>query len=90
MPGKDDNASDNFGLYEDEKSILEVQDIEGDHRDLVGKSLDTRNRIRVRRTPQNGLLRNELSSSIREVKFSEQEFLADTPVSNIKYDHIGS
>lgn len=40
MLGKDNNTSDNFGNYKDEESILKVQDIEGDHRDLVGKSLD--------------------------------------------------
>ena len=51
MPGEDDNASDNFGPYEDEGSTPEAQDIEGDHRDLVGKSSDTRSRARAGRTP---------------------------------------
>ncbi len=31
IPGEDENTSDNFGLHEDEESILEEQDIKGDH-----------------------------------------------------------
>ena len=88
--GEDDNASDNFGSYKNEDSIPKTQDIKRDHRDLVGKSSDTESRARVGHTPQNRLLGSELSSSLREVKFSEQEFLTSTPVSNIKYDHPGS
>ncbi len=41
------------------------------------------------RTPQAGLLGSELSSSLREVRFSDQEFAAGTPVFNIKYNHLG-
>lgn len=37
--GEDNNTSDNFRTYLDEKSILEEQNIEGDYKDLVGKSL---------------------------------------------------
>ena len=87
MPGEDDNASDNFGPYEDERSTPEAQDIEGDHRDLVGESSDTGSRARAGHTPQDGLLGSESSSSLTEVRFSEQEFPAGTPISNIKYDH---
>ena len=90
MPGEDDNASDNFGPYEDERSTPKAQDIEGDHRDSVGESSDTGSRARAGRTPQDGLLGSESSSSLTEVRFSEQEFPAGTPVSNIKYDHPGS
>lgn len=42
MPGKDDNISNIFGLYEDEVSTLEEQDIENDPRDLMDESLDIR------------------------------------------------
>ena len=87
MPEEDYNVSDNFGSYEDEGSIPEAQDIEEDHRNLVGKSSDTRSHTKTRRTPQDGLLGSESSSSLREVGFSEQEFSAGIPVSNIKYDH---
>ena len=87
---EDDNTSDNFGLYEDEKSTLEVQDIERDYRDSVGKSSDIGSRAKAGRTPQDRLLGIELSSSLREVRFSEQEFATSTTVSNIKYDHLGS
>ncbi len=41
------------------------------------------------RTPQAGLLGSESSLSLREVWFSDQEFTADTPVCNIKYNHPG-
>ena len=57
---------------------------------MVGKNLDTRSRARARNTPKDWLLGNELSLSLKEVKFSEQEFLTKIPVSNIKYDHPGS
>ena len=71
---------------------LEEEDIEGDYRKLGGKSSDIENRARnglVERTPQSGLLRSESSSSLREVRFSDQEFAASTLVSNIKYNHFG-
>lgn len=42
MPGKDDNALDNFGHHEKEEYILEEQDIEEDQIDLVGESSDTK------------------------------------------------
>ncbi len=41
------------------------------------------------RTPQTGLLGSELSSSLKKIRFSDEEFAADTPVSNIKYYHLG-
>lgn len=46
MPRQDDNASDNFRPYENEKSILIVQNIEKNHRNLVEKTLKTENYIR--------------------------------------------
>ena len=93
IPEEDNNASENFGPHEDEESVLEDQDIEEDHTNLIGKNLDIRSRARdglSRRTPQNGLFANESSSSLKEIKFSEQEFLAGKPISNIKYYHLGS
>ena len=35
------------------------------------------------------LLGKDSSSSLREVRFSDQEFAAGTPISNIKYDQRG-
>lgn len=43
---KNDNTLDNFRFYEDKKSILEVQDIKRDYRDLVDENSDTRNRTK--------------------------------------------
>lgn len=43
MPEKDDNVSDNIGPYENEKSVLERQDIEENDIDQVGRSLDIEN-----------------------------------------------
>ena len=51
MPAEDNNTSDNFGPYEDEKSTLEAQDIEKDHKNLVDKSSDTKNCVRARGIP---------------------------------------
>ena len=90
MPGEDDNISDNFGPYEEEEFIPEVQDMEEDYRDLVGKSSDTGSYARAEHTFQDGLLRSESSSSLKEARFSEQEFSTGILVSNIKYDHPGS
>lgn len=44
--GEDDNISKNFGSHKDEKSILEKQDIKGDHKNLVGKNSDIRSHIK--------------------------------------------
>ena len=90
MLEEDDNASDNFGPYEDEESLPEAQDIKEDYRNLVGKSSDTGSCIRAGHTPQDGLLGNESLLSLRELRFSEQEFSAGIPVSNLKYDHLES
>ena len=90
MLGEDDNVSDNFGLYEDEKSIPEAQDIEKDHRDLVGKSSDSGSCAKEEYTSQDGLLGSESSSSLKEVRFNKQEFPAGTLVFNIKYDYLRS
>ena len=42
------------------------------------------------RTPQDGHFGSELLTFLREVRFSEQEFLASTLVFNIKYNYLGS
>ena len=70
--------------------ILEEQDIEKDHKNLGGKSLDIENYAKdglAERTSQHGLFRSELSSFVREVRFSDQEFAAGIFISNIKYNH---
>ncbi len=90
--GEDNNTPGNLGPHEDEESILEEQDIERDHRNLVGESSDTGSRARdglSGRTPQAGLLGSESSSSLKEVRFNDPEFIAGTLVSNIKYNHSG-
>lgn len=46
MPGEDDNISDYFMSHELKKSTLKEQDIEGDHKDFLGKSLDTGSNIK--------------------------------------------
>ena len=74
MLGEDNDASKNFGPYEDKKSTLEKQKIEKDHRDLVGKSSDTGSYARdglPGHTLQAGLLASESSSFLREVRFNE-------------------
>lgn len=43
--GQEDNISDDFGLHKNLKSTLKEQDIEENHRNLVGKSLDTESHI---------------------------------------------
>ena len=92
IPGEDENASKNIRPHEDEKSILEKQDIEKDHRNLGSKSSNTGSRVKdglSRCIPQIGLLGNESLSSLREIWFSDQEFAAGISESNIKYNHSG-
>ncbi len=72
---------------------MEEQDIKRDHRNLVGESLDTRSHATdglSGRTPQDRLFVNESSSSLKEVRFSKQEFPAGIPISDIKYYHPDS
>ena len=67
--------------------------MERNYRDLVGKSLDTGSRARnglSGHTFLAGLLASASSSSLRKVRFSEQEFLAGKLVSDTKYHHPGS
>ena len=89
MPEEDNNALDNFRPYEDERYMLEVQDIERDHKNLVGKSSDTESCARVGYILPDGLLENESSLSLKKISFNKLEFPAGTPISNIKYDHPG-
>ena len=83
MPGEDNNAPEYFGLHKDKKYILNQQDIEGDCGDLVGKSSDTRIDGKdglSKYTSQVGLLASEWSSSLKEMRFSEQKFPAGKPI----------
>ena len=92
MPGKDDNVSNHIVYYEEDEYILERQDMEKNYIDLINKSLDIRNCIgdmMSERIFQDGLLRSELSSFLRKVRFSEQEFPAGIPIFNIKYHYLG-
>ena len=93
MLRENDNLSENFGSHKGEKSTLEEQKMEGDYKDLVSKNSNTGSRARdglSEYTPQAGLLASELSSSLRQVTSSKQDFPAGKPVSNIKYYYRGS
>ncbi len=71
---------------------MEEQNIERDHRNLVDESLDTGSRVKDSlsgRSPQTGLFGSKLSLSLREVRFSDQEFAIGKLISNIKYNHFG-
>ena len=43
---ENDNTSENCGLYKNEKSILEEQDIEKDYTNLIHKILDIGSHVR--------------------------------------------
>ncbi len=91
IPEEDNHTSENFGSHEDDKS--EEQDIERDYRNSVGENSDTRSCARdslSRCTLQDRLLANELSVSLKEVKFSEQELPISKPVSDMKYPYLDS
>ena len=90
IPGEDENISENVGLYEDEESTLEEQNIEVDHRNFRSESLDTRSYAKdglLGRISQAELFGSESSSFLRKVRFCDQKFATSTFVSNIKYNH---
>ena len=92
MPAEDDDVLENFEPYEDEECTQKAQKIEEDHKDLVGKSLDNESHARdglSGHTCQARLFASESLSSLREVRFSKQEFSAGKPVSDIKHHHFG-
>ena len=70
IPGE----KENFGLYKDEKSTLEEQDIEKNHKNLGSKSFDTKNYTKNGLAGcilQTELFRNELLSFLKEVRFND-------------------
>ena len=75
MLAKDNNTSDYFMYYKEEKYPLgnKKQDVEEDQKDLISKSLVNENvrDMLFERTSQDRLLGNELLSFLKEVKFSE-------------------
>ena len=92
IPREDENASENIRPYEYEKLKLEKQDIQKDYRNLGAESLDTGCHARddlLRYIPQAGLLGSKSLSSLREIRFSDQEFIAGTPISKIKFNYPG-
>lgn len=93
MAGIDDNLSDNLGSYKDEKPAIERLDIEKDDKNYISKSSDTESCTRdifSEHTLQDWLFRRELLASLREIKFSDQEFIAGISISNIKYNDLES
>lgn len=88
MPRKNDNASDYFDLYKNEKTTPKAQNIEKDYRGLVGKSLNSGSPAKdslSECSSQNRLFASELSSFFRKIRYNEHEFSADKPISDIKY-----
>ena len=64
----------NFGPDKDEKLTFEEQVIKKDHKNLGGKSLDTKSCTRnglAGQTLQAGLFRNELLLFFKEVRFND-------------------
>ena len=46
IPRENNNILEYFKPKKDKKYILNKQDIKGDHKDFIGKSLDTESRVR--------------------------------------------
>ena len=92
MLRENDNTLENFVPYKDKESTIENQEIEKDHRDLVGKSFDIRSCTKdclSGHIPQARLFASELLSFLKEVKIGKQEFPADKFILEIKYHHPG-
>lgn len=63
IPREDNNTSNNFEPYLNKESTLDEQDIQNDHINLIGKSLDIGSYIKdnlLGYTPHNKLFVNEL------------------------------
>lgn len=74
MLKKDDNLLDNFEAYIDKKLALKGPNMEAADIDLVDESLNTKSHAKVLLsgcTPQNRLFESELSSSLKEIRFSK-------------------
>lgn len=65
------------------------QDSKDNQIGLVAKSSDNKSlrNMLFGRIPQDGLFACQLSSSLREIRFSEQKFPVNKPVLDIKYHH---
>ena len=76
-------------LYDDKIDTLDG-DLE-DRNELLDKTnhiiRDTID-LSTKRIPQDRLLASEFLSSLRKMWFTRNEFLAGTPVSDIKYNHL--
>lgn len=84
--GKDNDTLENFGPLKDEKSKLKEKNIEKDHKNLIKKSLDTRNYTRknlLGRIFQDKLFANKFSLFFKKIGFSKQEFSTSKAISNI-------
>lgn len=91
----ENNDALNYSIhYKEEKYPLgnKTSDDEEDQKNLLDKSSDNKSvrDMLPRHTPQDGLFASELSSFLREVRFSKQEFPASKPILDIKYHHPGS
>ena len=90
-----DLPSDNFeedispGASNNGEEKIRPVDIDNDEEDIRPADLDKQRLAIPNWRPQNRLL-SELSSTFREVTFSESEFPAGTPVSDTQYEHPGS
>lgn len=74
IPEENDNSSEDFGPYENKKSTLEKQDIKGNYRNSIGKSLDIWSHIKDGLSgliPQAWLIGSESLSLLKEVRFND-------------------
>ena len=70
---ENDNSSNNFRPYKNEKSTLEAKDIEKNHIDWISKSSATKKHAKDSLSvyiSQDGLLRSELLSSLKKIRFN--------------------
>lgn len=91
VPIKYINISNNFEPYKYKKLALKEQNIETDNINLLDENLNIGNCVKnmlSKRTLQNGLLKNRLSSFLKELKFSNQKFSTSISISNIKYNYL--
>lgn len=87
---KDYNILNNFGSYKNEKPVIKGLEVEKDDIDLVNKSSNTENHVKdilsgyINHVKLFGI---ELLSSLRQVRFIDEDFIAGIFISNIIYNH---
>ena len=86
LPSNNNKEDISPGASHNGEEKIKPADMDNNKEDIRPADIDEQRPATPNRTPRNGLL-SELSSTFREVTFSEAKFPADTLVSDTRYEH---